>query len=447
MKPELQRSSHLTTPWTTAAMAAAAGSAQAELVQINLIDNQITASGGNALFADLDGDGTMDVTFSATTYRSNVTSITPGSSTYLYNGAGLRINGGQSIYAQSSGYAGSGFNYAFTYGPNGPGTFYYYNTGPSGLIPITLGGALSGQNAWLEITRRANGPIDTFLGDPEAGVYLSRLIYDDDNTAGSPDVNTPYRLLGSTDLNGFTPADSGELVQIDLIGNRITGGGGNELFADLDGDGTNDVALTGAFIYSDLASTTSYPYHAAGVTIDGRGARGGTAGGSSTTYAFTFAYTNGPGAGPKGLMPISLSGKPGVNAWLEVERRASGSGIGQNSGDPAAGVYLTRVIYDPGNNVTPYDFASEQYTSIGFTKDGVFTAAGVEVTSFTVNGGSATISIKGAPNTAYTCKSSTSLSGFTAITPTSGSATTDECGDATFTVDATGPKRFYRIEE
>ncbi|MDE0740865.1 MAG: hypothetical protein OSB83_16855 [Planctomycetota bacterium] len=145
-------------------------------------------------------------------------------------------------------------------------------------------------------------------------------------------------------------------------------------------------------------------------------------------------------------MAISLSGKPGVNAWLEVERRASGAGIGQNAGDPETGVYLTRVIYDPNNASTPD--VTEQYTSIGSTENGVFTSAdGPEVTAFTVSGGTATISIKGDPLSDYTCKSSTTLSGFTEIIPTSGSTTTDVNGNATFGVDATGPNRFYVVED
>ena len=73
--------------------------------------------------------------------------------------------------------------------------------------------------------------------------------------------------------------------------------------------------------------------------------------------------------------------------------------------------------------------------------------AEVEITTLNVSDGTATITFKGKPNTIYTCKSSTTLIGFSTTIPTSGSTTTDENGDATFQVAAAGAKSFYLIAE
>jgi hypothetical protein len=54
---------------------------------------------------------------------------------------------------------------------------------------------------------------------------------------------------------------------------------------------------------------------------------------------------------------------------------------------------------------------------------------------------------EGEASTTYVCKSSTTLSGFSNITITSGSLTTDVHDDATFTVAAADTKRFYVVEE
>ena len=61
-----------TTTWTTAAMAAASASANAELVQIDLIGNELLAVGTNGLFADLDGVEPMILSLPAPTI-----SVTP----------------------------------------------------------------------------------------------------------------------------------------------------------------------------------------------------------------------------------------------------------------------------------------------------------------------------------------------------------------------------------
>jgi alpha-galactosidase len=72
----------------------------------------------------------------------------------------------------------------------------------------------------------------------------------------------------------------------------------------------------------------------------------------------------------------------------------------------------------------------------------------LRITSITVHGTTATITIAGQPNTTCTCKSSADLASFpTTETPLSGSLTTDGNGHATFTVNATPPRRFFRVGE
>jgi hypothetical protein len=180
--------------WTTAAMAAAAAStASADFVQINLTGNQITASGGNALVADLDGDATDDVTFSESVAQVDYASTSSG---YLFNRGVVKISNGSTAFKcwgatngytanYSTGTSYSGFMGVVRRGPDGT---------PLGLMSISLSGK-PGVNAWLEVECRANGQaIGAFAGgDPEAGVYLTRVIYDHDSSeSGNPDVGTQY---------------------------------------------------------------------------------------------------------------------------------------------------------------------------------------------------------------------------------------------------------------
>ena len=73
------------------------------------------------------------------------------------------------------------------------------------------------------------------------------------------------------------------------------------------------------------------------------------------------------------------------------------------------------------------------------------------ITSITVIGEVATLTIRGAALTTYTCNSSTDLGSFDPITTTPAVVTTsdnlDGTGDATFTVDASGLRKFYAVEE
>lgn len=78
------------------------------------------------------------------------------------------------------------------------------------------------------------------------------------------------------------------------------------------------------------------------------------------------------------------------------------------------------------------------------------TSAGVTIppviTSITVSGGIATITMTGAPNKTYVCKSSNDLvTAFAPIVTVPATVTTDGSGAATFTVDAGVAKRFYMV--
>ena len=89
--------------------------------------------------------------------------------------------------------------------------------------------------------------------------------------------------------------------------------------------------------------------------------------------------------------------------------------------------------------------------------DGTFThytaatasTADPEITSISVDGTTATITMTGTDGTDYTCKSSTTLDGGFPTTETTvpASPMNTSGGTATFTVDATEGKKFYRIAE
>ncbi|MCH7226606.1 beta strand repeat-containing protein [Haloferula sp. A504] len=92
-----------------------------------------------------------------------------------------------------------------------------------------------------------------------------------------------------------------------------------------------------------------------------------------------------------------------------------------------------------------YDSASALITGTGSLTSTIGgTPDPLTIESFSRTGTTATIVIKGAPNTDYVCKSSTDLSGFGT---TEGTETTDGSGNATFTVDATGTRKFYIVED
>jgi hypothetical protein len=184
--------------WAGGAMAAAAAAttANAGLVQINLTGNQITASGGNQLFADLNGGGD-DITITNTrTWNNERSTYSTSSSSYNYinNGAQAKIDG-QTHWAKTTGSSSSN-----------PATFSSVNLFPGNVGSESLHTIiLSGGTAWLQIERQASGVgIGTVVGDPNAGLYLSRVIYNEGGSLDTPDVGTSYTVVGTAYASGFT---------------------------------------------------------------------------------------------------------------------------------------------------------------------------------------------------------------------------------------------------
>ena len=60
------------------------------------------------------------------------------------------------------------------------------------------------------------------------------------------------RVIASSSLGAAGLAQAATLVQIDFTGNTISAGGGNQLFADMDFDGNDDLTFTSAFFSSSL---------------------------------------------------------------------------------------------------------------------------------------------------------------------------------------------------
>ena len=114
---------------------------------------------------------------------------------------------------------------------------------------------------------------------------------------------------------------------------------------------------------------------------------------------------------------------------------------------------LTNYTYTSAQNfrsILISDSASSSGTISGLTLTQVTTS--LKITSIRVTGGKATLTIEGKANTNYFCKSSDDLlTAFAPIATTPATVTTgdngDGSGDATFDVNASAAKRFYRVEE
>lgn len=182
-------SSHASWKWmsaTGATLMASPSSANADLVEITLQGNQISATGGSSLFTDLTGDGVPDVSFSRV---SNYASFT-------YFSAGARVFGvsansapGQRLMVANA-FIESGTGGAVS---RGGGTFRlllgayeFFNGGlpqtESRVVPfrftdthINLGVSTL---AMLEVVASA-------VADPEASVILTRVIFDKDDPTGA----------------------------------------------------------------------------------------------------------------------------------------------------------------------------------------------------------------------------------------------------------------------
>ncbi|MBT3294493.1 MAG: hypothetical protein HN919_18690 [Verrucomicrobia bacterium] len=333
---------HRTIGWATTAMAAAAAStANADFVQINLTGNQVTAGGGvGGLYADLDGDLTDDVTFTDSVAWSNTVS-----GSYLMNRGAVRIDGNALLFIGGSwGYTSSGFSSTTQQGPGNV---------PKAFFPISLTGK-PGKDAWLEVDARANGwGADEFTGDPNAGVYLTRVVYDHDGSeTGSPDTGTTYPTTEPP------PPPAAPTVDGEDIANIVTHTGQEKFWSDANGNigqsfttGANGGALRAVSMPSNDPGTPTQArvYSVRVVQIDGSG--------NTTTVAkedgheITAAYVAGEWLTWTLNTPVSLS--PNTLYGIDLEHTGGGD---YNNGIPyprysgneyAGGSFYQRADGDP----------------------------------------------------------------------------------------------------
>jgi len=162
------------------------------LQQIDLSGNQITGGGGNALFSDLDSDGSDDFTIAATFYFS-----------YFDNALGQQNIAG-AFY--TAGYTTSGYVYGSPSAVVAGRAVSFYsnavlgnqlNTSPSqdtpaiidGWIPAQITSSILGTHeGFIQVRTNSNRTSD-------AGVSLLRFVYDADN---------PTTAIADRDALGFT---------------------------------------------------------------------------------------------------------------------------------------------------------------------------------------------------------------------------------------------------
>ena len=162
----------------------------------------------------------------------------------------------------------------------------------------------------------------------------------------------PLSIFGSTALISSANA---ALVQIDFSGNTITAGGGNQLFADMDFDGNDDLAFT------NINYISSGGLYYAAVRINGGGLNFAS---YSTVLPFTYRVINGAaGIGSsRGFIAASFNNSAlGTHqGFLEVTNSIPGS---------STGVSIIRFIYDDASATLSSSSINinTQYTSIGTT--------------------------------------------------------------------------------
>ena len=170
-------------------------------------------------------------------------------------------------------------------------------------------------------------------------------------------------FLSSTAL--LSTNTSGALVQVDFIGNQITAGGGNQLFADIDFDGDVDFAIGGTSVINGPSNFM------ARVDIEGASNKGGVY--ASTFAPITINVVNGNNGTDNGFVSVNLTGSVlgDHQGFLEISTNDTQGG--------AAGVYIERFVYDDASatlNVAAIDLNTE-YTSVGTTSVNSTTVAAV----------------------------------------------------------------------
>ena len=175
------------------ATAAGVTASQASTITINLIDNYISAIGGNHLNADLTGDRHPDLAISGAFYNFSRIGGSPGSpsNTMQFFTASANLNGDHARAYFSGGNRGLGFGTA-QLGSQRAFGYVGSSTLPlpvlTGSIPITFtdthinGGALT--NGSLKVT------VSTFTVE----VQLDSFTYD---TRAVPDQGSSLALMGS----------------------------------------------------------------------------------------------------------------------------------------------------------------------------------------------------------------------------------------------------------
>jgi autotransporter-associated beta strand protein len=278
---------------------------------------------------------------------------------------------------------------------------------------------------------------------------------------GSAEVDVPAVVMGENAGTNVT----GTKGTVNLLGGTLTTGQirvGNGLTADqtlvLDG-GTIRARTGGTTLIAGNVTTTSLL--SGGITFDTDGLNVSTA-----------AVMTGPGGiTKKGLGTLTVNS---VQAYTGATRVEEGTLVLAqpylaDNGD----VYLTTgavlelahaandtigTLYIDGQP-QPIGTYGGSSTGAGTELDLLMTGAGVlnattsgtpavapVISSITVAGGIATITMTGAPNTNYVCRFSDDLvTPFAPISTTPGTITTNGNGDATFTVDASVSKRFYVV--
>ena len=151
---------------------------------------------------------------------------------------------------------------------------------------------------------------------------------------------------------------------------------------------------------------------------------------------------------------VSASGKLNVN--LDASTTSGSMTLFQggevDAFDTATNVTImhgaTELTEGAGLNTYSLDYGSGSGLALSFNVSAASTAD-PEITSISVDGTTATITMTGTDGTDYTCMSSTTLDGGFPTTETTvpASPMNTSGGTATFTVDATEGKKFYRIAE
>lgn len=179
--------------WITTAIAATAGAggANAAVVQITLTGNQINTTTGNALVADLTGDGFDDVTFSGALFTR--TSMLTNAGGFRFS-AKVNINSGQSVYGKA---AAAPFQTVRANFASGVGT-----AGPSSTYGNTITNSFLNQVTFTDL-RINNGALTTgYLQIQSTSAFgvggtvaLTRLVFNDASptlAAGGLNTGTTY---------------------------------------------------------------------------------------------------------------------------------------------------------------------------------------------------------------------------------------------------------------